>query len=167
MSTMKDYFDEQISHTAKLEEGIIQETQGYPLKPGELHFLTTIISAEDYYSSTRMMHEEVNKMFKFASEEFAKGAECVEFEEPFRRIGKKIVIKPETKKEDVINAWKKLYGIERFERLLEEKGLTVEEAELKDQKRNEFWLKVNDMWLELSLEERCDIFGIDMGEAAY
>ena len=167
MSTMKDYFDEQISHTAKPEEGIIQETQGYTARPGEIHFLTTIISAEDYYSTIRMMHEVVNEMFEFASEAFAKGAKCVEFETPHRHIGKKIVIKPETKKEDVISASRKLYGLERFERLLEEKGLTVEEAVLKDRKRNELWLKVNDMWLELSLEERCDIFGIDMGEASY
>ena len=167
MSTMKDYFDEQISYTAKPEEGIIQEIQGYIPRPGQIHFLTTIISVENYYSSIRMMHEEVNEMFEFASEEFAKGAKCVEFDEPHRRIGKKIVIKPETKKEDVISAWKKLYGLERFERLLEEKGLTIEEAELKERKRNELWLKVSDMWLELSLEERCDKFGIDMGEAAY
>ncbi len=167
MSTMKDYFDEQISHTAKPEEGIIQEIQAYPIIPGMLHFLTTIISAEDYYSSIRMMHEKVNEMFEITSAEFAKGAECVEFDKPHWRLGKKIVIKPETKKEDVISAWKKLYGLERFERLLEEKGLTVEEAALKDRKRNELWLKVNDMLLELSLEERCDIFGIDMGEASY
>lgn len=167
MNTMKDYFDEQISHTAKPEEGIVQQIQGYTANPEKIHMVTTIVCAAHYYSTIRMIHEQVNEMFEFASEAFAKGDKCVEFEEPHWRIGKKIVIKPETKKEDVISALRKLYGLERYDRWLEEKGLTLEEVEVKDQKRVGLWAKVNVMWSKLSLEERCDTFGIDMDEARY
>ncbi len=160
---MTDYYNEQTEEMKDLvsdpEEEILIDRRS-PASPEVMR--RWVISVDHYFDMLVLIDQQVDEMFEKAATEFVNGAKTLEFPDIRWKWELVVVLTPDTDKEDVIQALRKAYGIEAFEKHLEEEGITLAELELKERKRQELWNRLDEDWRELGFEGRCKLFSIDM-----
>lgn len=116
----------------------------------------------DYHHAYSWVEFKVEKMFRIAEREFENGAELAQFSDFLDNFGMTVNLRPDSTREELAAGMRRLFGVEAFEKELEEQGITslpeLEESEIRDITS---WLLLSEPYDPATFELTCEILGID------